>query len=114
MLDYLKKVSNILILLVLLTSISHAKLNEKPTCPPLLDSHLQFVLKQVGDYVVNHEWDFETLTFEIELTELEHLLTEKNGIKYEDGYIMITKYLATFGEDISFYIIRVSVFFTVT
>lgn len=109
MLDYLKKVSSIL-LIVLLVSVCYAsKPQQKEKIPePLFDTHVQVIVNEFRDYVKSHEWDFEATSFDDEVVELAKIL-KKHGVKFEDYYLTVMKFISMNPDETYFYIIKIGV-----
>lgn len=109
MLDYLKKVSSIL-LIVLLVSVCYAsKPQQKEKIPePLFDSHVEVIIDEFRQYVKTHEWNFEATSFNDEIIELGKIL-KKHSVEFDDYYLAIMKFIAINPDQSYFYIIKVGV-----
>lgn len=103
MLDYLKMVSSILIVLLII-SVTFA--STPPTkIKPLFDDKCESVLNDMGNEVANIEWDFDSTDFKYEIMQLEKVL-KKNNVKTDDYYLAVMKFRAI-DATTSYYIIVV-------
>ena len=104
MLDYLKMVSSILIVLLII-SVTFAATS--PTkIKPLFDNKCEKVLNEIGNEVANIEWNFQVTNFKNEITQLQKIIN-KNNIKYDDYFLSIMKLKATVENVEPYYIIVV-------
>ena len=92
MLDYLKMGSKILIVLFLTVSVCCSSIqNEKPR-EPLFDDRVEHIMKEVGEYVQNHEWNFNATTYEQESVDIAKII-KAYGIKHEEYYVGLMKFI---------------------
>ena len=106
MLDYLKKVSSILtVFLIIFVSCAATPPSKK--IKPLFDDRCETVLNEVGNGVANTEWNFQSVSFNKELDILEKIL-RKHGVSIDDYYLAIMKFIAINDDGSSFYVIVAS------
>lgn len=109
MLDYLKKVSSILLIVLLMFTVCNASLQqqEKIKKPePLFDDHVEKILKEIGTYVQNNEWDFNATQFNKEVTDLARILKD-HDVKFDDYYLAVMKFIVINPDETFYYLIQV-------
>lgn len=85
MLECLKKVNNLIPILILALLINISILYASPN-----EFENKIIFREISDYIINNEWDFESESFFKESYDMEQIF-KKHKVEFEDYYIIVMK-----------------------